>query len=193
MHPHYKYLAINLVLMGICTFVACQRSVDVPASDNARRKEPPKTIRDPIVFARLKGGALASSPLPNLALGHCAKSEIFQAGDLCGPMPQKTNDQSTKGWKEAAFFLSETPIAFFWQQSLSSRKTLQVEVIGDGGLPLPTKVISLKQHDLLTIQIIPKEPLPEDETLYLRGTIFEDGLAKKQTWLLRIVINHDVS
>jgi len=189
-YPWHSIAPLSLACIFLLTACdACQSSHDITVTKNGPSKEVQKAIRDPIVFARLKG-ALVNTPMPDLSLGHCAKSNLFQTGDLCAPLPQKASDQPAKTGTEVTFLLAQPPVAFFWQQALNSHKVLTIEIIDSSGMPLPTTTASTRQLDLLTVEISPSAPLPQEETLYLRGTVFDENRIKKQTWLLPITIGN---
>ncbi|MBN4077283.1 hypothetical protein JYT19_00060 [Sulfobacillus acidophilus] len=202
-----NFLSIPILLFNLnCTkieqFAKANNLKSVQTHDSqaicATKNEGDKYFH-PILFARFPYKTKLSAWYKKQEADICSESDLYlplygkenkisTSFDLCSPKPLWIS-KNTIRTKNNKWLLPKTPMEFFWQQHLSAKHSLLVELQDSDGMPWPCHYSITKQGHITTVKINPKIKLPQNEPLYLVALIFNEKGEDIGNWLQKININ----
>lgn len=153
---------MKFLFSALLLILGCSKSSELP--------EHPKSViplDKPVVYARYD----TLPALLRIKPGRCANAYAFKTPDkyrlkavmdLCGPMPESADSNSKNLWLLPSGFKS-----LHWEQDTAPGQSLQMDLIGPNGLPLPTTTALYQIGPRLLVELKTNSILPKNVILTL--------------------------
>jgi len=183
-----------LLIAALSMFVFLFSCTENPLQQNKTSvvfQQTKKNLSDPslpIVFAKFKINAEIDQITSN-NFNVCQGSLLYKIKDFCAPSPKLARqDQNVSNEKLTTWQLPKTPQHFYWQQELSVKEILTVELIDNDGLPWPCSSFILQKENQFLVYIRIDYELPKNREMLLMGSVYDEEGKKQKTWILPLYV-----